>query len=191
MRCTVSRRGWSVSSHAGPVGAGRAERRGRPPRRCGQDRPGRRLPARAALPATPFDVARDPAPGADVTDPMPTPPGPGPLPVPPVAERRPHTLTRADGSQVDDPWFWLREREDPAVLAYLEAENGHTAAHLDPLQPLQDRLFAELKGRAEETDSSAPVLDGGWLYHHRSVAGQAYPIRCRRPAPFGVRDPRV
>ena len=125
-----------------------------------------------------------------MTDPMPTPPGPGPLPVPPVAERRPHTLTRADGSQVDDPWFWLREREDPAVLAYLEAENGHTAAHLDPLQPLQDRLFAELKGRAEETDSSAPVLDGGWLYHHRSVAGQAYPIRCRRPAPFGVRDPR-
>ncbi|MFP4149655.1 MAG: S9 family peptidase, partial [Nitriliruptoraceae bacterium] len=92
--------------------------------------------------------------------------------------------------QVEDPWYWLRERDDPAVRAYLEAENAYTEALLAPLQPLQDRLFAELRGRVEETDSSAPVLDGGWLYYHRTLADQAYPITCRRPAPFGVRDPR-
>ena len=74
-------------------------------------------------------------------------------PTPPAAEQRPHTLTRADGSTVEDPWHWLREREDPAMLAYLEAENEHTAALLGPLQGLQDRLFAEIKGRVQETDT--------------------------------------
>ena len=109
---------------------------------------------------------------------------------PPMAEQRPHTLTRADGSTVADPWYWLRDREDPAMLAYLEAENAYTAAQLEPLQPLRDRLFAEIKGRVQETDSSVPVLDGGWLYYRRTLEGSAYPIRCRRPAPFGVHDPR-
>ncbi len=109
---------------------------------------------------------------------------------PPAPERRPHTLTRADGTTVEDPWYWLRERDDPAVHAHLEAENAFTAAHLDPLEGLQGRLFAEIKGRVEETDSSAPVLDGGWLYYRRTREGAAYPLRCRRAAPRGVTDPR-
>ncbi len=109
---------------------------------------------------------------------------------PPLAEQRPHTLTRADGSIVEDPWHWLRDRDDPAVLAYLEAENAYADAQLAPIEDLQERLFAEIKGRIEETDSSVPVLDGGWLYYRRTLAGSAYPIRCRRPAPEGVHDPR-
>ncbi len=112
------------------------------------------------------------------------------LPTPPAADRRPHTLTRADGSTVDDPWYWLRDRDDPATLRYLEAENEHTAAHLAPLEDLQDRLFAEIKARVQETDSSVPTLDGGWLYYRRTLAGSSYPIHCRRPAPEGVHDPR-
>ncbi len=110
-------------------------------------------------------------------------------PTPPLAEQRPHTLTRADGSTVEDPWYWLRDRDDPAMLAYLEAENAYADAQLAPLAGLREQLFVELKGRVEETDSSVPVLDGGWLYYRRTLEGAAYPIRCRRPAPFGATDP--
>ena len=134
-------------------------------------------PEPTAAPESSATPAPDPSATADDT-------------TPPRAEQRPHTLTRADGSTVQDPWFWLRDRDDPATVAYLEAENDHTADHLAPLQPLQDRLFAEIKGRVQETDSSVPVLDGGWLYYRRTLEGAAYPIRCRRPAPFGVHDPR-
>ena len=113
-----------------------------------------------------------------------------PLGEPPLAEQRPYTLTRADGSTVEDPWHWLRDRDDPAMRAYLEAENAYADAQLSPLEELQEQLFTEIKGRIEETDSSVPVLDGGWLYYRRTLAGSAYPIRCRRPAPEGVHDPR-
>ena len=113
-----------------------------------------------------------------------------PLGEPPLAEQRPYTLTRADGSTVEDPWHWLRDRDDPAMRAYLEAENAYADAQLSPLEELQEQLFTEIKGRIEETDSSVPVLDGGWLYYRRTLAGSAYPIRCRRPAPECVHDPR-
>jgi oligopeptidase B len=122
---------------------------------------------------------------------------PAPELIPPLAERRPHLLTRADGSQVDDPYHWLRDRDDPAVRAYLEAENAHTAAVMAPLEDLQERLFAEIKGRVQETDASAPTLvppremtGAGWLYYRRTLEGQQYAIHCRRPAPAGVHDPR-
>ncbi len=111
-------------------------------------------------------------------------------PTPPIAERRPHTLTRADGSSVADPWYWLRDRDDPVVRAYLEAENAYAEAVLAPLSGLVDRLFDEIRSRIQETDASAPVLDGGWLYYHRTVEGQQYAIRCRRPAPPDVTDVR-
>jgi oligopeptidase B len=107
----------------------------------------------------------------------------------PRAERRPHTLSRVDGTTVDDPYHWMRDRDD-AVMAHLEAENAYTASLLEPLQGLQERLFAEIKGRVEETDSSVPTLDGGWLYYRRTLEGSSYPIHCRRPAPAGVTDPR-
>jgi oligopeptidase B len=120
-------------------------------------------------------------------------------PAPPVAERRPHTVER-HGEAVQDPWYWLRDREDPAVRAYLEAENAYTEAHLAPLEDRIGRLFEEIKGRVQETDASAPVLrisrpaDGsdpeGWLYYSRTLEGQQYGIRCRRPAPAGITDPR-
>jgi oligopeptidase B len=118
-------------------------------------------------------------------------------PAPPVAEQRPHTLTRADGSTVDDPYHWMRDREDPAVRAYLEAENEHTAAVLAPLEPLQERLFEEIRSRVQETDASAPVFvppragqPHGWVYYRRTLEGQQYGIHCRRPAPAGVTDAR-
>lgn len=110
------------------------------------------------------------------------------LPELPIAPKRPHTHTRADGSTADDPWYWLRERDDPAVTEYLEAENAYADAALASTKDLQETLFNEFKGRIFQTDSSVPVLDGGWLYYHRTVEGQSYAIHCRRPAPEGVTD---
>jgi oligopeptidase B len=123
-----------------------------------------------------------------------------PVPLdPPFAERRSHTLTRADGSTIEDPWHWMRDRDDPEVTSYLEDENAYTEALLEPLRPLQDRIFEEIKQRVQQTDSSAPVFQpprtdrgesAGWLYYRRTLEGQQYPIHCRRPAPAGVTDPR-
>ncbi|MFA9431316.1 S9 family peptidase [Egicoccus sp. AB-alg2] len=109
---------------------------------------------------------------------------------PPLAERRPHQVTR-HGETVEDPWFWLREREDPAVRTHLEAENAWTQAHLAPLEPLIDTLFGEIRSRVQETDASVPTLDGGWLYYRRTLEGQQYGIHCRRAAPAGVDDVRT
>jgi oligopeptidase B len=101
---------------------------------------------------------------------------------PPFAERRPHALERLGGS-IDDPYFWLRDRDDPAVTAYLEAENAYAASHLDPLGGLIDTIFEEIKGRVHEDDTSAPTFRGGWAYYRRTLSGQQYPLHCRRPVP--------
>jgi oligopeptidase B len=118
------------------------------------------------------------------------------VPPPPRAERRDHVVER-HGETIHDPWYWLRERDDPAVVAHLEAENDHAAAWLAPLEDLQETLFEEMRSRIQETDASAPVLvrpevgDGpAWLYYRRTVEGLQYPIHCRRPAPQGISDPR-
>jgi oligopeptidase B len=154
-------------------------------------------------------VSQDPDPGADVNlllatplltllalvaEPAPT--GPGaepsaaaarsdrpalPAPTPPVAPRRPHLSTR-HGVQVDDPWFWLRDKEDPAVRAYLEAENRYTAAVTAPLQAFAEALYAEMLSRIQQTDLSAPVRRGAYWYFQRTVEGLQYPIRCRKRA---------
>ena len=108
---------------------------------------------------------------------------------PPLAERRPHQHQR-HGETVEDPWYWLRDRDDPAVRAHLEAENAWTERHLAPLEPLIDQLFGEIKSRIQETDASVPTLDGGWLYYRRTREGQQYAIHCRLPAPDGVTDVR-
>ena len=64
---------------------------------------------------------------------------------PPVAHKRPYVVS-AHGDDREDPWFWLRERDDPAVLAYLEAENAYTDAALEPLGSLRKGLFEEADG---------------------------------------------
>ncbi|NCG18133.1 MAG: prolyl oligopeptidase family serine peptidase [Rhodobacterales bacterium] len=97
----------------------------------------------------------------------------------PNAPVRPHLHTEHDVERVD-PWFWMRDRKDPQLMAYLEAENAYTEAQVADLQPLSDPLFAEMKGRIQETDSSAPVRDGNYWYYHRTVEGLSYPIYCRK-----------
>ena len=103
------------------------------------------------------------------------------VPEPPVARAVPRASAVHGETRVDE-YFWLRNREDPEVLAYLEDENAYAAAVMRPTEPLQERLFAEMRGRIKETDLSVPERIDGWLYYHRTEAGAQYPIYCRRPA---------
>jgi oligopeptidase B len=105
-------------------------------------------------------------------------------PVPPVAPRRPHVDTVFGDVRPDD-YFWLREKSDPAVRAYLEAENAYAERMLAPIAGLRETLYREMLGRIKQTDLSVPFRDGAWLYYTRTVEGQQYPIYCRKPAPDG------
>ena len=100
---------------------------------------------------------------------------------PPTAQQRPHVIT-AHGDDREDPWFWLRDREDPETLAYLRAENEYTDQETAPLKPLRTTLFEEMKARIKETDMSVPARRGPWWYYTRTEEGKDYGIHCRRPA---------
>ena len=107
---------------------------------------------------------------------------------PPRAPQRPHTRT-LHGETVSDPWFWLRDRDDPATLAYLEEENAYTAFAMEPAKALEKQLYQEMLGRIQETDESVPYMLGGWEYFTRMVQGQQYPIHCRRRAGSTMENP--
>ncbi|HUY67057.1 MAG TPA: S9 family peptidase [Acidimicrobiales bacterium] len=102
----------------------------------------------------------------------------------PVPDRRPVELEAHGDVRIDD-WFWLRDKDDPAVIDHLRAENAYTEAVLAPTRGLQAALFEEIVGRIEETDLSVPVRKGPWLYYSRTVEGSSYGIHCRRPLPDG------
>ena len=98
---------------------------------------------------------------------------------PPVAPRRPHP-TVIHGERLDDDYFWLRQRDDPAVRAYLEAENSYAETMLAPVKALEQQLYDEMLGRIKQTDLSVPYLDGGYWYYTRTEEGKQYPIYCRK-----------
>ena len=100
-------------------------------------------------------------------------------PVPPVAEKKPKELTIHGDTRVDD-YFWLRERENPEVIAYLEAENAYTEAMLEHTKPLQEKLYEEIVGRIKQTDESVPYFWNGYHYYTRFEEGKEYPIYCRK-----------
>src|SRR4029079_6792905 len=75
---------------------------------------------------------------------------------------------------------WLREKEDPAVIAYLDAENAYTNEVMRPLADFRERLYAEMLARIQETDETVPYRRHGYWYYQREVEGQQYPIHCRR-----------
>jgi oligopeptidase B len=79
-----------------------------------------------------------------------------------------------------DNYFWLREREDPEVIAYLEAENAYTDTMTSHTTDLQERLFEEIKGRIKQTDMSVPYRRDDYFYYTRVEDGKDYPIYCRK-----------
>lgn len=101
-------------------------------------------------------------------------------PVAPIARRVP-LERRHHGDLFVDEYEWLRQKEDPDVIAHLEAENAYTEAALAPLAPLRATLFDEIRSRTKETDLSVPVREGGWWYFSRSYEGRQYAVHCRAP----------
>ncbi|HEV2595201.1 MAG TPA: S9 family peptidase [Sphingomicrobium sp.] len=111
------------------------------------------------------------------------------LTAPPVAPQQPYSYER-HGVTIEDPWHWLRDPkypqvDDPRVLDYLKAENGYfedwKAQHLE----LVDALFAEMKGRVKEDESSVPIRDGDWLYWWAFKSGEQYRTWYRKPSAGG------
>lgn len=101
------------------------------------------------------------------------------MPPQPVAPRREHVVA-AHGDTWADPWFWLREQDDPATMEYLHAENAYTDAFLDPLKSLQDAVYEEIRGRIKEDDNTVPEKEGDYYYYVRYEEGGQYPIYCRK-----------
>ena len=100
---------------------------------------------------------------------------------PPAAQRVPHERTHHGDTFVDD-YEWLRDKESPDTLAYLEAENAWTEARTAHLAGLRETIYGEIKARTQETDLSVPSRIGAYWYYGRSVEGQQYGISCRCPA---------
>jgi len=99
----------------------------------------------------------------------------------PKAPRR--ELTRREhGIPRTDPWAWIRDHEDPEVLALLRAENDWAEHSLDPFRETRNRVLAEMRGRVTPNESSAPVQDGPFVYRWRYRKGEEYASLCRRPA---------
>ena len=100
-------------------------------------------------------------------------------PVPPIAKKVPRTTT-VFGVTMTDNYYWMRERGNPNVLAYLKAENAYTDSVMKPTEPLQEKLFKEMKARIKETDLSVPVKKGNYYYYTRTVENEQYRILCRK-----------
>ena len=98
---------------------------------------------------------------------------------PPVAPKIPRSSTRHGETVVDD-YFWLRQRDDPEVTAYLAAENAYAEGIVAGTGDLQERLYREMLGRIKETDLSVPYRKGKYWYYARTEEGRQYPILARK-----------
>ncbi len=98
---------------------------------------------------------------------------------PPVAARR-HTERTLHGHTLVDDYAWLREKENPETIAYLEAENAFCEANFAGTEALQKQLYEEMLSHIKETDVSVPFRDGAWWYYSRTEQGKQYEIYCRK-----------
>ncbi|QJX00718.1 S9 family peptidase [Frigoriglobus tundricola] len=98
---------------------------------------------------------------------------------PPVAKKVQHESTIHNDTRTDN-YFWLRDKKDPEVIKYIEAENAYTAAVMRPTEPFQATLYKEMLGRIKQTDLSVSTRDRGYFYYTRTVEGKQYPIVCRK-----------
>ena len=92
------------------------------------------------------------------------------MPTPPIASTHP-TSTTLHGVEVDDPYAWIADPEEPPVAAYLEAERAYYDARTAPLAGLRARLAAEMTGRLPAQESSAPWRQGGFVYRRETLPG--------------------
>jgi oligopeptidase B len=99
---------------------------------------------------------------------------------PPIAKRV-DSRREHHGDVFVDPYEWLRDKANPDVVSYLEAENAYTDEQTAHLAPLRQRIFDEIKARTKETDLSVPTRRGDWWYYGRSFEGKQYGVQCRCP----------
>ncbi len=99
--------------------------------------------------------------------------------VPPQAQKITKELTIHDHSRIDN-YYWLNQRENPEVIAYLEAENAYTEKVLKHTKKFREQLYGEIVGRIKQTDISVPYLDNGYYYYTRYQESGEYPIYCRK-----------
>jgi len=100
---------------------------------------------------------------------------------PPLAAQQPRDVS-VHGDRRVDPYFWLRERDNPAVMAHLKAEAAYTARWFAPLQGLTQRLLDEMAARVPQAEVSEPVRQGNWWYSTRTAPHQQYPVHVRQAA---------
>jgi oligopeptidase B len=116
--------------------------------------------------------------GSALVNPPVMPPGAS-TEAPPVAAKKPK-VREMHGDKFVDDYFWLREKTNPEVTKYLEAENAYTDSVMKPLEGLQERLYKEMLARIKETDLSVPAKDGAYFYYSRTEQGKQYSIYCRK-----------
>jgi len=98
---------------------------------------------------------------------------------PPTAKIVPHVMSEFGNERIDN-YYWLREKENPEVIAYLEAENSYTDSIMKHTERLQEKLFNEIVSRIKETDLSVPVKHDDFYYYSRTEEGKEYSIYCRK-----------
>ena len=97
----------------------------------------------------------------------------------PIAERILHNHI-LHGDTRPDFYFWMRDRDNPAVIDYLKAENAYLEMRMAPTAGLQEELFEEMQGRIRQDAQSAPVYSNGYFYYSRFDIGSEYPVYYRR-----------
>ena len=97
----------------------------------------------------------------------------------PAAKRTPRE-TKIHGETLVDDYFWMREKTNPEVISYLEAENAYTDAYMAPTKAFQEALYKEMLSRIKQTDQQVPYRENGYLYYTRTVEGKQYPIYARK-----------
>lgn len=98
---------------------------------------------------------------------------------PPVARKIPKELTIHGHTRIDN-YYWLNERENPEVIQYLEAENAYTEAVMKHTEPLQEKLYEEIKSKIKQEDESVPYKKNGYYYYTRTLPETEYYLVCRK-----------
>ena len=106
---------------------------------------------------------------------------------PPQAPEIPHEIAEA-GHTRNDPFFWLREKANPDVLKYLQAENRYTETALKPTEKLRDTIYHEMRRRIKEDDVSVPQKIGDYYYYSRTETGKQYAVHCRKKGSLEARE---
>ncbi|HKD82654.1 MAG TPA: S9 family peptidase [Candidatus Angelobacter sp.] len=102
-----------------------------------------------------------------------------PPPPPPVAKTV-RTENHINGGNLVDNYPWLRDKSNPEVAKYLEAENAYTDSVMKPTEALQQKLYEEMISHTKETDVNVPYKEGGYFYFARWEKGLQYPIMARK-----------